>query len=58
VVQEEFSFYQVGAGIVDTLLQKKNPSDDWLPALAWTNVCEVGNGDRDRSVLCVVCSVL
>eukprot|EP00598_Pedospumella_elongata_P006288 CAMPEP_0184984264 /NCGR_PEP_ID=MMETSP1098-20130426/13263_1 /TAXON_ID=89044 /ORGANISM="Spumella elongata, Strain CCAP 955/1" /LENGTH=222 /DNA_ID=CAMNT_0027508211 /DNA_START=7 /DNA_END=671 /DNA_ORIENTATION=+ len=39
--QEEFNFFSLGAGLVDRLLQKKNPAEDWLPAVAWDNITEI-----------------
>ena len=39
--QEEFQFFSIGAGLIDRVLQRKNPADDWLPAPAWDNVTEL-----------------
>jgi len=41
VNQDEFNFFALGAGLVDRLVQRKNPGDDWLPAIAWDNVTEM-----------------
>jgi dynein heavy chain len=39
--QEEFNFFSLGAGLIDRLMQRKNPAEDWLPAIAWDNVTEL-----------------
>jgi dynein heavy chain len=39
--QEEFNFFSFGAGMTDRALQRKNPAEDWLPPVAWDNICEM-----------------
>ena len=41
LVQEEFEYFSMGAGLIDRALQAGNPCQDWLPPLAWDNVTEM-----------------
>lgn len=38
---EEFSFFSLGAGLVDRSVQKNNPFHDWLPPIAWDSLTEM-----------------
>jgi len=41
IVQDEFEFFSIGAGIIDRGVQPGNPASDWLPLSAWDNVTEM-----------------
>lgn len=41
IAQDEFQFFSIGAGMVDPLLVKKNPFEDWLPTMMWISICEM-----------------